>query len=112
MKRWFLVVVAAIAATLVLASSASAVLYYSGTLGAGSKAYSGWNYWYAEETYKGCYCSSTLYLENSSTIKGSSETGGYQYVDRDQLGIGGYLRGSVKNNESFGVTHDAYICTC
>lgn len=99
-------------AALMLPADALAADLFHGYLCCNSTAYSGWNYWYAEEAYKQATGLSYLGMSNSSAANYVPFSGTYKYVDRTQLGIGGYMRGWVEGKTSYSIWYDAYICVC
>lgn len=107
------VAIIAVIVALAIPATASAVDYFHGNLCCGSRGYSGWNYWYAEEAYKNTTGSSYLGMQNNAgTSRSIFFTGTYKYVDKTMLSMSGYLRGWVEGASSYYIWYDAYICVC
>lgn len=98
--------------TLVTASAASAVDFFHGNLCCNNRHYGGWNYWYATDTYKNQTGISYLGFNNSSATNYVGFSGTYRYVDRVELGMGGYMRPLVEGATPYSIYFDAYVCTC
>jgi hypothetical protein len=112
-KARMAVLLTAVAAALAAPSAASGVNYFYGTLAANTRAWSGYNYWFATDAYKGCYCLGGIGFRNSVAEKGYADDSGYMYFDKTmQGGIGGYMRAFSENYKSFGVFYDSHVCTC
>jgi len=106
---------AALATVVIIAASviptAAAYEYFNGNLGAGSTASSSWNYWYAEEVNKG-WGTERLGMVNSAKDNYIQDAAVFMEVNRDQLGMGGYMYGYVKNVTGGSIWNDAHICVC
>lgn len=97
---------------LALAPVAGAVLYFSGVLQHLSEADSGWNYWFAQEVYKTSGSEQIGFQNDAGTRKYVTRSATYVYVDKNELGIGGYMFAFVKNVSGENLSNTAYVCTC